>query len=133
MIMQIDPPRANHNGCRLAFGPDGYLYIGSGDAAWKGDPWAAGQNLCTLLGKLLCIDVEKASGSQIRCGWVVAHEPMYMISCSIMNFWWLITDFTRSPIDTTPTTRPPFTTGRWRIRFSVITARHSSAVSSSEA
>ncbi|HYD29360.1 MAG TPA: PQQ-dependent sugar dehydrogenase [Azospirillaceae bacterium] len=57
VIMQIDQPYANHNGGELAFGPDGLLYIGSGDGGWEGDPLEAGQNLGTLLGKLLRIDV----------------------------------------------------------------------------
>lgn len=58
MIMQIDQPWANHNGGELAFGPDGYLYIGSGDGGWEGDPLGAGQDLSTLLGKILRIDVD---------------------------------------------------------------------------
>lgn len=61
-ILQIDQPWANHNGGELAFGPDGYLYIGSGDGGWEGDPLGAGQDLSTLLGKLLRIDVNNDDG-----------------------------------------------------------------------
>jgi len=61
-IMQIDQPYANHNGGELAFGPDGYLYIGSGDGGWEGDPLEAGQDLSTLLGKVLRIDVNQGNG-----------------------------------------------------------------------
>ncbi|MEZ4680227.1 MAG: PQQ-dependent sugar dehydrogenase [Caldilineaceae bacterium] len=61
-ILQIDQPWANHNGGELAFGPDGYLYIGMGDGGWEGDPLEAGQNLNTLLGKLLRIDVDNDDG-----------------------------------------------------------------------
>ncbi|HVE78350.1 MAG TPA: PQQ-dependent sugar dehydrogenase, partial [Gemmatimonadaceae bacterium] len=47
----------NHNGGLLMFGPDGMLYIGTGDGGGGGDPFNAGQNLGSLLGKLLRIDV----------------------------------------------------------------------------
>jgi glucose/arabinose dehydrogenase len=62
VILQIEQPWANHNGGELAFGPDGYLYIGSGDGGWEGDPLNAGQDLTTLLGKVLRIDVDVADG-----------------------------------------------------------------------
>ncbi len=58
-VLKIKQPWANHNGGELAFGPDGYLYIGSGDGGWEGDPLEAGQDLSTLLGKILRIDVDK--------------------------------------------------------------------------
>jgi Glucose / Sorbosone dehydrogenase/PASTA domain len=46
----------NHNGGQLQFGPDGYLYIGTGDGGGGGDPDRNGQNLGTLLGKILRVD-----------------------------------------------------------------------------
>jgi len=48
---------ANHNGGMLAFGPDGYLYVGLGDGGGGGDPQANGQKRSILLGKLLRLDV----------------------------------------------------------------------------
>jgi glucose/arabinose dehydrogenase len=58
VVMRIEQPWYNHNGGTIAFGPDGYLYVGSGDGGWEGDPYEAGQDLGTRLGKLLRIDVD---------------------------------------------------------------------------
>lgn len=57
VLMRIEQPYYNHNGGQIEFGPDGMLYIGSGDGGWEGDPYGAGQDLTTLLGKMLRIDV----------------------------------------------------------------------------
>ncbi len=57
-VLTYAQPFANHNGGQLAFGPDGYLYVGSGDGGGAGDPGDNGQSLDTLLGKLLRIDVD---------------------------------------------------------------------------
>ncbi len=61
-IIGYSQPFANHNGGCLAFGPDGYLYIGSGDGGSGGDPGNRAQNINLLLGKLLRIDVDNPSG-----------------------------------------------------------------------
>jgi glucose/arabinose dehydrogenase len=55
---------SNHNGGRVAFGPDGFLYFSVGDGGGAGDPFAAGQDLNTLLAKLLRIDLSNASAAQ---------------------------------------------------------------------
>ncbi len=60
-ILRVDQPFPNHNGGQLAFGPDGYLYLGLGDGGAAGDPLGAGQDLSTLLGKLLRLDVDGAT------------------------------------------------------------------------
>jgi glucose/arabinose dehydrogenase len=56
-ITRIAQPFSNHNGGWIAFGPDGYLYIGMGDGGSAGDPGNRAQNLNDLLGKMLRIDV----------------------------------------------------------------------------
>ncbi len=58
VILRVEQPFANHNGGQLAFGPDGYLYIGMGDGGSANDPFGNGQKPGTLLGKMLRIDVE---------------------------------------------------------------------------
>lgn len=58
VIMNIPQPYYNHYGGTIAFGPDGYLYIGKGDAGWEGDPLDAGQRMDVLWAKLLRIDVD---------------------------------------------------------------------------
>jgi hypothetical protein len=57
-ILQVVQPYSNHNGGQLAFGPDGYLYIGLGDGGSGGDPQDRAQNIELMLGKILRIDVD---------------------------------------------------------------------------
>lgn len=60
VLITIPQPFTNHNGGKIAFGPDGYLYIGMGDGGSGNDPNNVAQNLGSLLGKMLRIDVRPA-------------------------------------------------------------------------
>jgi uncharacterized repeat protein (TIGR03806 family) len=62
IVLRVDQPYGNHNGGHIAFGPDGYLYIGLGDGGSGGDPLGNGQNPATLLGAMLRIDVGDGTG-----------------------------------------------------------------------
>ena len=62
-IMRIGHPYTNHNGGTLAFGKDGYLYIGTGDGGSAGDPGNRAQSTSYALGKMLRIDIDHTSGT----------------------------------------------------------------------
>src|SRR5574337_636880 len=59
ILLIVPQPYPNHNGGMVAFGPDGYLYVGLGDSGSKGDPDNRAQNREDLLGKILRIDVDR--------------------------------------------------------------------------
>ncbi|MES9971493.1 MAG: PQQ-dependent sugar dehydrogenase, partial [Candidatus Thiodiazotropha sp.] len=63
ILLTVSQPYSNHNGGHIAFGPDGLLYIGLGDGGSGGDPQGHGQNVSTLLGSMLRIDVGTGIGS----------------------------------------------------------------------
>jgi len=65
-LLRIEQPADNHNGGLLLFGPDGLLYVGTGDGGPGGDPMRRGQDLSTLLGKILRIDPRPADGRPCR-------------------------------------------------------------------
>ena len=68
VLLKIDQPFANHNGGWIGFGPDGFLYIATGDGGSGGDPMGNGQRRDTLLGKLLRIDVDRGDPYAIPSG-----------------------------------------------------------------
>lgn len=62
VVLTVDQPYANHNGGAINFGPDGYLYVALGDGGSGGDPGNRAQDLDSLLGKILRIDVDNPTG-----------------------------------------------------------------------
>jgi glucose/arabinose dehydrogenase len=91
VIMQIDYPYCNHHGGKMAFGPDGYLYIGVGDGGWEGDVISAGQDLHTWLGKMLRIDVnvstpDRAYGIPKDNPFITPLQQMVLFGVSELQF-----------------------------------------------
>jgi glucose/arabinose dehydrogenase len=85
VIMEIPQPYSNHNGGQLAFGPEGYLYVGLGDGGGAGDPHGNGQNKATLLGSILRIDV--AGSSQQERYRIPADNPFVGVSGARQEIW----------------------------------------------
>ena len=81
VLLRQPQPASNHNGGQLAFGPDGYLYLGLGDGGSGGDPRGAGQSLSTWLGKLLRLDV---SGDDLA---VPADNPFVGREGALPEIW----------------------------------------------
>jgi quinoprotein glucose dehydrogenase len=65
ILLKVPQPFGNHKGGELAFGHDGFLYLGLGDGGNGGDPYNSGQNLSTLLAKMLRIDVNTTNKYRI--------------------------------------------------------------------
>jgi glucose/arabinose dehydrogenase len=70
VVIAADQPAGNHNGGMIAFGPDGYLYFGTGDGGGSGDPYAAGRDPSFILAKILRIGVEPdgRANAPVACG-----------------------------------------------------------------
>lgn len=68
VLLTINQPFSNHNGGWIGFGPDGHLYIATGDGGAGNDPQNNSQNTASLLGKMLRIDVSGSSGYTIPMG-----------------------------------------------------------------
>jgi uncharacterized repeat protein (TIGR03806 family) len=75
VLLTVNQPAENHNGGHIAFGPDGFLYIGLGDGGGGGDPDGNGQRMTTLLGKLLRIDVNTDAATRYR---VPSSNPFFV-------------------------------------------------------
>ena len=85
LLTQDHAEFGNHNGGHVAFGPDGYLYLGIGDGGSGGDPFGSGQDLGTLLGKILRIDVSRTCGALPYC--VPRSNPFVGVSGARPEIW----------------------------------------------
>ncbi|MEO6867469.1 MAG: PQQ-dependent sugar dehydrogenase [Gaiellales bacterium] len=70
-LLKLEQPYANHNGGHLQFGPDGLLYVGTGDGGSGGDPQDRAQNPEVLLGKMLRFDVADAGAAGAPEVWAI--------------------------------------------------------------
>jgi glucose/arabinose dehydrogenase len=64
-LLFVKQPYANHNGGMVAYGPDGYVYVGMGDGGSGGDPENRAQNMTTLLGKIVRVDTRKPAAKPV--------------------------------------------------------------------
>jgi len=62
IVIEVEQPYPNHNGGAIVFGPDGHFYMTLGDGGFSGDPQGNGQDLSTLLGSILRLDVRDGGG-----------------------------------------------------------------------
>ncbi|MGH3759366.1 PQQ-dependent sugar dehydrogenase [Actinophytocola sp.] len=85
LLVQEHAEFGNHNGGHLMFGSDGHLYLGIGDGGGGGDPLENGQNLNTLLGKIVRIDVSATCGDLPYC--VPADNPFVGVSGARAEIW----------------------------------------------
>ena len=81
------PTFANHNGGQLAFGPDGFLYIGIGDGGGGGDPNNNGQNSSTFLGKILRIGVESVANPRTDTYVIPPGNPFVGTPGALPEIW----------------------------------------------
>ena len=78
------PDETNHNGGNLVLGPDGMLYIGTGDGGGSGDPYRNAQDLTSLLGKILRIDPSTTSGDGYD---IPSDNPFYAMNSKRNEIW----------------------------------------------
>ncbi len=85
ILLTITQPWGNHNGGQLAFGTDGYLYIAMGDGGSGNDPTNNGQNLSTLLGTILRIDVDSSTSDKAYA--IPGDNPLLRVKNARPEIW----------------------------------------------
>ena len=87
VLLTVAQPYKNHNGGMIEFGPDGYLYFGLGDGGSGGDPQGNGQDLTTLLGAMLRIDVMQTGTARSNAYAIPADNPFVGRSGARPEIW----------------------------------------------
>lgn len=85
VMLVVEQPYGNHNGGQLAFGPDGYLYLGLGDGGSGGDPHGNAQDLGTLLGKILRLDVDASPAA--GAGYAIPPDNPFAGAGGLPEIW----------------------------------------------
>ena len=86
VLLTMEDPFGNHNGGGLAFGPDGYLYVSTGDGGGGGDRLGSGRRLDMLLAKILRLDVDIEADSDQAYG-IPADNPFVGRSGALPEIW----------------------------------------------
>ncbi|MSR18113.1 MAG: glucose sorbosone dehydrogenase [Phycisphaerales bacterium] len=85
ILLEVKDPAWNHNGGTVLFGPDGFLYLSLGDGGSGNDPWGNGQNMGTMLAKVVRIDVEGVSTGKPYA--VPADNPFVATAGALPEIW----------------------------------------------
>jgi len=86
-LLLVEQPYENHNGGQLAFGPDGLLYVGTGDGGSGGDPENRAQDLASPLGKLLTLDVDRPGAEWALAGYGLRNPWRFSFDRETGDLW----------------------------------------------
>ena len=87
ILLEFNQPFSNHNGGSLAFGPDGYLYVASGDGGSGGDPQNNAQNMDNLLGKILRMNTDGTPAADNPFFTTPTANRSYIYAYGLRNPW----------------------------------------------
>jgi glucose/arabinose dehydrogenase len=116
-LLFVDQPYENHNGGQLAFGPDGYLYAGTGDGGGQGDPNGNAQNLQSRLGKLLRLNVNRPGADWEIVGYGLRNPWRFSFDRATGDLYIAdVGQYEWEEIDYTPRSSPGLENYGWDVR-----------------